>query len=86
MTKDEMIQFAFNQRVKFLIEQFYDPRWSDIYPDFVWRSMQGECIQRLKEVLYLAEDIGLIDFKDYDTCLGIITYMGTNADMEERLW
>lgn len=77
MENERMTRYAFDQRIMYLIRSFYDPEFMELKHDSK---------QRIKEALYLAEDIGLIDFKDYDTCLGIIAYMGTDMTMEERTW
>ncbi len=73
----EKMQKILDERILILIENYYDPHYC---------NHRHDCIERIREVLYIAEDLGMICYDDYDRCLGIITYMGTDADMEDRLW
>lgn len=83
MENERMTRYAFDQRIMYLIRSFYDP---DDYDSDLLEWKKHDSKQRIKEALYLAEDIGLIDFKDYDICLAIVAYMGTDIPMEDRTW
>ena len=75
--KREVIKGIFDHRVMKLVKTYYDPRFL---------FMQEETRARLKEVMYLAEDLGIIDFEEYEIILGIISFMGSDIPMEDRTW
>lgn len=75
--KKELMIALLDARIMTLLKTYYDP-------EFLF--MQGECRARLKEVLYVAEDLGAVTFEEYQTIIGIIAFMGTDIPMEDRTW
>lgn len=73
----EMIIALLDARIMTLLKTYYDP-------EFLF--MHEECRARMKEVLYIAEDLGAVTFEEYQTIIGIIALMGTDIPMEDRTW
>lgn len=76
MDKELMIALL-DARIMSLMKTYHDP-------EFLF--MHEECRARMKEVLYIAEDLGAVSFEDYQTITGIIAFMGTDIPMEDRTW
>ena len=76
MNKEELTKIC-DDRIMTLIQNYYSPAYV---------NHRQHCIERIKEVAYLAEDMGLISYDDYLVIINIICYMGTAEDMEGRQW
>lgn len=76
MNREELTKIC-DARIMMLVSNYYDPAYV---------NHRQHCIERIKEVVYLAEDMDLISYDDYTVIINIICFMGTDEDMEGRQW
>ena len=71
-----ILEEALNERIILNIQCYYDS---------VNERRQSRWQGRILEDLSLAEEAGILSYDDWSTCMGVIFYMGTDFDMEDRL-
>lgn len=70
------LEAALNERIIINIQYYYAT---------VNEQRQARWQGRILEDLWVAEKAGILSFDDWSTCMGVVFYMGTDFDMEERL-
>lgn len=70
------LETALNKRIIDNIQSYYDS---------VTERRQSRWQGRILEDLSLAEEAGILSYDDWSTCMGVVFYMGTDFDMEDRL-
>lgn len=70
------LEAALNEHIINNIQSYYDS---------VAERRQSRWQGRILEDLSLAEEAGILSYDDWSTCMGVIFYMGTDFDMEDRL-
>ena len=70
------LETALNKRIIDNIQSYYDS---------VTERRQSRWQGRILEDLSLAEEAGILSYDDWSACVGVIFYMGTDFDMEDRL-
>ena len=70
------LEAALNERIINNIQAYYDA---------LTERRQSRWQGRILEDLSLAEEAGILSYDDWGTCMGVIFYMGTDFDMEDRL-
>lgn len=77
--KQREIRMVMDARITTLVMEWYD------LTERRFDHMADQTSARLLEDLRVAWDLAALSSDDYSTCLGIICYMGTNVEMEERI-
>ena len=70
------LETALNKRIIDSIQSYYNS---------VTERRQSRWQGRILEDLSLAEEAGILSYDDWSTCMGVVFYMGTDFDMEDRL-
>lgn len=70
------LEAALNERIISNIQSYYDS---------LSEKSQLRWLGRILEDLRLAEEAGILSDDDWSTCTGVIFFMGTDFDMEDRL-
>ena len=71
-----ILEEALNERIILNIQCYYDA---------VNERRQSRWQGRILEDLWIAEKAGILSYDDWSTCMGVVFYMGTDFDMEDRL-
>lgn len=80
MNKEELMVLL-DHRMMLLIELFYEASES-----YLLHDRAPEIRERMKEVLYIAEELELLTWEQYDKCLDIVLFIGQPISMEDRQW